>query len=422
MTARGLSEFVKQYTKKGSISANQAGVVSFLEFIYGEQPGVKDGLTKKDQLKTYNDLSIKYIKDESRDRLNDATTFATSLAGSPPMTARSRLSAVRNFLGYNNIEISDKQWERVTGKLPKGNARTIEIEIDVVTVRQVLEHADIKMKALVTFLVSSGCRLNEALGLFMEDVSFDGDKVAKITIRGELTKTGIARDCYCSTESVRYLKEWLKIRAAYMKSAQYKSNGLGSERPAADTDNRLFPFTDHTAIVSWNTIAAKAGFGATDRSTGRKTLHLHMMRKLFRSQLALKVPVDVVEALMGHSAYLSEVYRRFTKKQIRELYEKGSPVLHVFGDADISEVREQLETTTKDLKETKSGQEKTAAAQTVLVLENQELKTQLADMRTEFDTRLNLIEKIEREKVLIENTPQFKIAYAAAMAALQKPK
>jgi integrase len=394
MTARGLSDFVKQYTKKGSVSANQAGVISFLVFIYGKQPGAKDGLTKKDQLKTYNDLSLQYIKDGTRDRLNDATSFATSLAGSPPMTARSRLSVVRNFLAYNNIEFSDNQWNRASGKLPKGGARTVEQEIDVLTVRKVLEHSDVKTKALVCFLVSTGCRLNEALGLFIEDVSFDGDKVAKVTIRGELTKTGDARECYCSTESVRYLKEWLKIRPAYMKSAAAKANGLGSERPDADTDNRLFPLTIHTAIVNWNGVAAKAGYGATDRSTGRRTLHLHMMRKLFRSQLALKVPVDVCEALMGHSAYLSEAYRRFTKKQIKELYEKGSSVLHVFGDADISEVREQLESTTKDLQETRVGQQQTATAQAVLVLENQQLKSELATMKTEISdmkTQIKLI-------------------------------
>lgn len=408
----GLSDFVKQYTKKGSISANQAGVVSFMAFIYGVPPGVKDGLTKKDQLKTYNELSIKYIEDKKRDRLNDATGFATSLSGSPPMTARSRLTVIRNFFAYNKIEFSDRQWKQAQGKLPKGNARTIEIEIDVLTVRKVLEHADIKMKALGTFLVSTGCRLNEALGLYIDDVKFDGDKVAKVTIRGELTKTGNARDCYCSTEAVRYLKEWLKLRASYMKSAQYKSNGLGSSRPAMDTDYRLFPFTDHNAITMWNNVAQKAGYGATDRTTGRKTLHLHMMRKLFRSQLALKCPVDVVESLMGHSGYLTGAYRRLTEKQIREMYERGSVVLHVFGDADVSEIREQLEKTTKDLHETKSDGEQTAKAQSMLVIENQQLKNNLESMRAEIASlkvqQTDTIQQLDKQMQILAKLVEIK--------------
>ncbi|MCJ7741670.1 MAG: hypothetical protein MUO95_03185, partial [Methanoregula sp.] len=78
----GLSDFVKQYTKKGSISVNQAGVIAFLcsPSIYGPQRKVEKGkFTKKEQLKIYEKLSIEYIEDESRDRLKDATDFATSL-------------------------------------------------------------------------------------------------------------------------------------------------------------------------------------------------------------------------------------------------------------------------------------------------------------------------------------------------------
>lgn len=378
---RGLAEFVKQYTKTGSISANRAGVISFLSYIYGKQPGVKDGLTKQDQIKAYDALSIKYITDDTRDRLNDAITFATSLSGSPPMTARSRLNVMRNFFGFNNIEFTDRKWKQAVGKLPKGNARTVEIEIDILTVRNVLEHGDIKMKALAAFLLSTGCRLNEALGLYIEDVKFDGDKIAKVTIRSELTKTGNARVCYCSTESVHFLKEWMRMREGYMKSAQYKSNGLGSSRPIPENDHRLFPFKDNTAIRSWNNIAEKAGYGATDRSTGRKTLHLHMMRKLFRSQLGLKCPVDIVELLMGHAGYLSDSYRRFTEKQIHDLYEKGSSVLHIFGDADVAEIREELDTTIKTLQDTRNGQEKTSSALSLVVHENAELKGELTTIK-----------------------------------------
>ena len=173
--------------------------------------------------------------------------------------------------------------------------------------------------------------------------------------------------------------------------------------------------------MAWNNIAAKAGYGAKDKSTGRKTLHLHMMRKLFRSQLALKVPVDVVEALMGHSAYLSEAYRRYTKKQVREMYAKGSSILHVFGDADISDVKEQLDSTSKILEATRVDGQQTAKAQSMLVIENTQLKTQLEAMRDEIThiqteiTRFNdLIFWIqgteEYQKHLKQGTPQQKVS------------
>ncbi len=407
--AKGLLDFVSTYNKKGSVSVNRAGMVAFLASVYAEQPGVKEGVSKKDQLKAYDTLSGKYLKDTNRDRLNDVITFASSMAGSPPMTARSRLSAVRSFFGVNLIEFTDKQWGLAQGKLPKGGARTIEAEIDTATVRKVLEHGDVKMKALVTFLASSGARLNEALGIQTADIKFDGDKVAKVTIRGELTKTGNYRECYCSTEAVRYIKEWMRIRPAYMKSAATKGIGQGKhgikgKRPAADVDHRLFPFSDHTAIFQWNTVAKKAGFDATDRTTGRKTLHLHMLRKLFRSQLALKCPRDYVEQWMGHAGYLPEYRDKHTEKQMRESYEKGSPVLHIFESADVSEIRETLEITTRDLQETRDGQQQTAHAQSLLVIENQNLKAELAAMRTDISDMQRQLDAINRQMQILQAT------------------
>lgn len=380
-------EFVRLYTKKGSISNARASVINFLSFIYGEQPGIKEGVTKKEEIESYNRLSVKYVSDKSRDHLTDAIKYAASLSASPPLTAKSRLNGVRGFFGYNKIEFSDRQWKQASGKLPKGKgARTREIEIDVVTIKAVLEHADIRMKALVTFLCSTGCRINEALSLDIDDVKFDGDKIAKVSIPGHVTKTGEVRECYCSTEAVRYLKEWLKIRESYMEIAGTRGNGIKVSRPSIEGDTRLFPFTDHTAGQSWNGLTLKAGFGDTDRNTKRRTLHIHMFRKFFRSQLAMKCPVDVVENLMGHEGYLIGAYGRLTKAQIKESYEKGSSVLHIFGDANVAEIREELDSTVKSLNETRNGQEKASSALSGVVLENQSLKEQLAKMHNDIET------------------------------------
>lgn len=375
-------EFVNLYTKKGSINNARASVINFLSFIYGVQPGTKDGLTKKEEIESYNRLSEKYIADTTRDRLTDAMQYASSQSASPPLTAKSRLNGVRGFFGFNKIEFSDRQWKQASGKLPKGKgARTREQEIDVVTIRAVLEHADIRMKSLVTFLCSTGCRINEALSLDISDVTFDGDKIAKVSIPGQITKTGEPRECYCSTEAVRYLKEWLRIRESYMEVAGTRGNGIKVSRPAIEGDTRLFPFTDHTAGQSWNGLTTKAGFGETDSNTKRHTLHIHMFRKFFRSQLAMKCPVDVVEHLMGHEGYLAGNYVRITKAQIKESYAKGSSVLHIFGDADVAEIREELDTTVKTLQDTRNGQEKTSSALSLVVLENAELRGELTTIK-----------------------------------------
>jgi integrase len=56
---------------------------------------------------------------------------------------------------------------------------------------------------------------------------------------------------------------------------------------------------------------------------GRLQYRIHGLRKFFRSQLALSCPVDIVEALMGHEGYLTDAYRRYSRKQMAEYYLKA---------------------------------------------------------------------------------------------------
>ncbi|MCX6690965.1 MAG: tyrosine-type recombinase/integrase [Methanoregula sp.] len=324
------------------------------------------------------------MNDTSRDRAKDLETFVVgTLQNISPLTARNLFASVNNWLQYNDTIVTANQLKFIRARMPKGKVQTIEDEMDIVTLQKILLHCDLKLKALILFLVSSGCRLGETLLLNIDDIEINGDGIGKVNIPGSITKTGDPRLTFISSEAVNVLKAWLTIRPAYMESARNKANGLNGTRPDPATDNRIFPLGEHTAIASWNLAIEKAGVSRRDRTTGRKTLHLHMTRKFFRSQIALKIPVDIAEALMGHGAYLTDAYRRYTKKQIAEYYKKGESVLTILSSGDISEVREQLESTTKDLQATKQGGERTASALSGVVLENQELKTQLEQMRAE---------------------------------------
>jgi len=54
---------------------------------------------------------------------------------------------------YNFYE---KQLKMARNKLPKGNARTVEDEIDAAKLRKILQYLDVKGRALVLVLASSG--------------------------------------------------------------------------------------------------------------------------------------------------------------------------------------------------------------------------------------------------------------------------
>jgi hypothetical protein len=87
-----------------------------------------------------------------------------------------------------------------------------------------------------------------------------------------------------------------------------------------------------------------------DKSTNFRKMHPHVLRKFFRTRLGSVIPVDVVEALMGHEGYLTEVYRRYTLEDLAKFYLKGESALLVFTEAEeVSRLRVEVEESNRAL-------------------------------------------------------------------------
>jgi hypothetical protein len=158
-------------------------------------------------------------------------------------------------------------------------------------------------------------------------------------------------------EAKEVLEEWLKQRDAYLKSSLNRGAGLsktgyGRGLKSAKSDN-LFPFSGAVAEQMWWTALRKAGLTDRDSSTNRRKIHPHMLRKFFQTQMKYAgIAEDVVEALIGHSGYLDEAYRRYTKEQIASSYKKGEIFLLINAPEDIKEVQKnvtELQSQTLDL-------------------------------------------------------------------------
>ena len=106
-----------------------------------------------------------------------------------------------------------------------------------------------------------------------------------------------------------------------------------------------------TAYHLWTNALKKSGYFKKDTSTDRLTLHTHCLRKSFRTKLGSVIPVDVVEALMGHAGYLTEVYRKHSDEDLAKFYQKGKYSLMVFGSEDVSKLKEEVDEKNKQLKD-----------------------------------------------------------------------
>ena len=292
----------------------------------------------------YETLVEKYLK-EKRNYSEDMAGFVVSLQSRPPLSARQTFTFAKEFFNHYDLELPAKDLKFIRHKLPKGNVRTIEKDMDTDTIRTILQHLDVKGRALVLVLASSGMRINEALTVSLEDINFKS-KPAVITIRGENSKTGDNRITFLSSEATQAVNEWLKVRSEYIRTSATRNNGLvksgrGNLKTGED-DGRLFPFSDQNASALWDNALQKAEILTRDKTTNRKQLHYHQLRKFFISQLSLIISKEIAETLAGHNGYLTGSYRRYTKKQLAEEYLKGEHLLTIQAPKEIQEIESEF--------------------------------------------------------------------------------
>jgi len=345
-----ISSWLETYAERATYFSYRSALRNFLAYIYNvEQNGSEE---------EWEQLAGKYIDEcrgKKRDPFKDLLGFAAALHERPPKTARLYSGAVKGWLEFTlDLEFTRKQMRMLRGRLPKGSkARTEEAELTREVLRRIISHCDLKGKALFLFLSSSGIRIGEALQIQIDDVDLDSNP-AKVKVRGEYTKTGDGYTTFISREAKELLLEWLKVRDQYLQSAVNRGRGLqklGRGTKAAD-DDRVFPFSDQVAYQMWTNAVKKAQMEKRDRNTNRRTLHIHMLRKWFQSQMKYAgVPEDVVEALIGHSGYLDDAYRRYTLKQIAELYSKAEPYLYVNVPREISEIQTHFQSEVEELRQ-----------------------------------------------------------------------
>jgi hypothetical protein len=153
-------------------------------------------------------------------------------------------------------------------------------------------------------------------------------------------------------------------------------------------DPRVYPFEPPTAYTMWHNALKKAGLGSRDKRTNHHKIHPHVLRKFFRTRLGAVIPVDVVEALMGHEGYLTQVYRRYSLEDLAKFYLQGEHALIVYTDAEeVGRLRQEVEEKSRQLQALVNG----------LTTENMDLKNRLKTVETEISELRKDIENLIAE-------------------------
>lgn len=340
----------------------EVSVTQFFESVYDIHFS-KTAYDEFDPLEHLEERAEQYFSEERKHR-EDVQNFLRSLNGLAPLTVKLKISNVKAFLLENDVELPQKFWKKISRRIKGSRALTLDRIPTSKELKKLLLHVPIQGKAVFLCLKSSGMRIGELLKSNIDDLYLN-EEPARIQIRGEITKTGNPRHAFVSREAKEALTEWLKVREEYLKAAVAKSHLYKKSLE----DPRIFPFDKAVVYSMWKIALHKSGLNGKDKSTGREKIHPHTLRKFFRTRLgAAGIPVDVIEALMGHEKYLTEIYRRYSLEDLKKFYLKGESALLVFTEAqEVTKLRQEVDEKNKTLQSLVNG----------LTAENLELKRQV---------------------------------------------
>jgi len=370
-------KWLETYSSQSTVRAYKWGLEQFFK-VLGFQGSLEE--------------NVSAYMSQKRNYEEDLKAYFVSLKGKPPKSVDICLTAVRMFLMENGVELPALFWRRLKGRRKGSRALMLDKVPSNAELRRILSHMDVKGKSLFLVLASSGMRIGEALRLQVDDVDLASEP-ARINIRGEYTKTGNPRVAFISFEAKESLEEWLKIREDELKVAVKRSR-YGK----AEEDKRIWPFEPNTAYYMWRGAVEKSGFAKRflyNNGLGRFTVHPHVLRKFFRTRMATVIPVDVVEALMGHEGYLTEVYRRYSIEDLAKFYKQGEHTLSVFAESEnVSKLRAEIEEKNKQLQALVNG----------LTAENMELKAQLNALKADIESfKASVWKKLEEAIMKMQN-------------------
>jgi integrase len=251
--------------------------------------------------------------------LDDLNTRDTA-----PRTQKVYFHAVKKFVEVTVPE-SQVNWKMV--ELPK----TWSVEEDRPPTKQelkdILNHGNLKDRAIVLLAVSSGMREGTLAELQVGDVDFDAfEDIAVIKVRPEAAKQRIAYVTFATPEAKNALRQYLDLR----------------KRRKGERETSLLNCKTDAIRARWNRLLRKADKAQKKRKFHQ--LHFHTLRKYFRTNLELAgVSTSFRERLLGHKGeYLDESYFKPQMQELLNEYRKAIPNLTILEPmADYEEIRKK---------------------------------------------------------------------------------
>jgi integrase len=297
----------------GTVEGYIKGISKFLDFLKINDPEIAISRIKSGEIKPGDsaDLFIDHL----------LKTYSHH-------TARNYVFGVKKWYDLNGIQVNWKKIEMPTASetVEEDRAPTKE------ELKQILNHASSARDRFAIFaLTSSGLRIGTLLTLRVGDVDLNYPDVARLTVE---RKRGRKFTSKRGRGSGKVFMTWITPEAKkafqqYLKERKYSSETVAPESPLIGDYNHKGNFISVEAFEKiWARLLRKADLA--DKSQSWYKLHLHTLRKYFRSN-CIGVDASYRERWMGHKGlYLDTSYFKAEENLHLAEYRKAVPYLTIY--------------------------------------------------------------------------------------------
>jgi len=253
-------------------------------------------------------------------------------------TIRNRVTVVKNFLEYWDVDISNRKF-KLKVRLKK-SGKPIKQALDKRDIREILLACEEpRLKTYVMLLASTGMRAKEALSLRRKDLDLKS-RPATAHLRSENTKTNQDRIVYLTSEVVKQIELWEEYKYRG-RNVVYPHADNGKARvikfkPTSNPDDMIFAVaqykhksTNKEQIYtylnrSFRQILKRVGKYDLEVNKRRATLTFHSFRRFAKTAFSNAGYEAFGEEFIGHAG--STYYRNKTKEAV-EIFGKIEPYL-----------------------------------------------------------------------------------------------
>jgi integrase len=296
--------------------------------------------------------------------LNDFCIFLHNNCNIGSITFRDKIITVKTFFEYNDIEINPRKF-KLKVKFPKTVFRHKEA-IDKEDIIKILNGcSDLRLKTYVMLLASTGLRATEALSIRLKDLDIStirSNEFAKLTIRGEYTKTKVDRYVFLTKEMSNQIKIWIdykyrKRRICYMDKEAEKKYITEYRTPEKKQNELIFSLnqTDNPrpeilygnlAHYFSNTLDRIGMGNREDGNEIRREITLHSFRRFTKSTISDLGYADYSEWFIGHAG---STYWRKKDNEKAEIFQKIEPYLTFLNVPQLERKGADLQTKIEEL-------------------------------------------------------------------------